>query len=38
MPGDSTYTAYGRLNDEYLGTDDEDDAEDEGAFSKSVMR
>ncbi len=29
MPGDSTYTAYGRLNDEYLGTDDEDDAEDE---------
>jgi hypothetical protein len=27
MPADSTYTAYGTLNDEYLGTDDEDDAE-----------
>ena len=27
MPGDSTYTAYGRLNDEYLGTDDEQTAE-----------
>lgn len=27
MPADSTYVAYGRLNDEYLGTDVEEDAE-----------